>query len=292
MVAKAGCRGADGVILNLEDAVAPKMKERARKAVADALVFTDFGNTERIVRINPLDSDFGFSDLLAIAPRAPDAILLSKVTSGEEVRTAAWMLERLESLHALPLGRIQVMCMVETAAGVLAAPEIAHAHPRVAALIFGAADFCAEVDCAPAADQRPLLYASSRLILAARSARVAAIDAPHMKFGDPDGLEQSVRLSRDLGFDGKSAIHPVQIPVINSRFSPDPEQVRWAQSVVNALSASNKVGAALLNGDLIEAPHLSRARKILEIARRVGIEGSQTATTRVETGRQPGSPCG
>jgi citrate lyase subunit beta/citryl-CoA lyase len=167
--------------------------------------------------------------------------------------------------------------MIETAAGVLVAPDIAHAHPRVAALIFGAADFCAEVDCKPASDQRQLLYATSRLILAARSARVAAIDAPHMKLNDPDGLEQSVRMSRELGFDGKSAIHPSQIPFVNSLFSPSLEEVRWAKSVLDALSAPNgheiDQGATVLNGDLIEAPHLLRAKRILETARRIGIGG-------------------
>jgi citrate lyase subunit beta/citryl-CoA lyase len=277
MLAKAASRGADGVILNLEDAVAMRRKEQARNAVAEALISADFGSTERIVRINSLDSDLGFSDLLAIVPRDPDAILLSKVTSVEQVRTAAWMIERLESTHKLAVGRIRIMFMIETAAGALAAPDIAHAHPRVTALIFGAADFCAEVGCKPAADQWSLLYASSRLILAARSAQVVAIDAPYMKLDDPVGLEQNVRRARELGFDGKSAIHPAQVAVINSCFSPDLAEVRWARSVVAALSASNgqeiDQGASVLNGELVEAPHLLRAQRILETAKQMDIGG-------------------
>jgi citrate lyase subunit beta/citryl-CoA lyase len=275
MLAKAATRGADGVILNLEDAVAPGSKEKARCAVAGVLASASFGGTERIVRINSLDSDLGFSDLLMIAPLAPDAILLSKVMSTEQVRIAAWMLERLESSHALPLGKIRIMCMLETAAGIQSAPQIAQAHPRVTALIFGAADFCTDVGCSAAADRGPLLYSISRLILAARSAHVAAIDAPYMTLGDAEGLVRNVRESRDLGFDGKSAIHPGQIPVIHACFSPTPEEVRWANSVVAALSAPDgeqvSSGAALLDGSLIEAPHLLRARRTLESVREAGI---------------------
>jgi len=275
MLAKAGTRGADAVILNLEDAVSPSLKEQARNAVANALLTADFGSTERIVRINSLDSNLGFLDLLALVPLAPDAVLLSKVPSAEQVQYAAWMIERLESIHSLPTGTVGIMCMIETAPGVLAALEIARAHQRVTALVFGAADFCADLDCEPTADQRPLLYATSRLILAARSARVAAIDAPHMKLGDPEGLQQSARMSRELGFDGKAVIHPAQIPPIHSVFSPSPEAVRWARSVVDALSAPTSQvttpGAGLLNGYLVEAPHLLRARRTLETARRLGI---------------------
>jgi citrate lyase subunit beta/citryl-CoA lyase len=163
------------------------------------------------------------------------------------------------------------MCMLETAAGILAAPQIAQAHSRVTTLIFGAADFCAEVGCSPITDRGPLFHAMSRLILAARTAGVAAIDAPYMTLGDSAGLERSVRLSKDLGFDGKSAIHPAQLPAIHACFSPTAEEIRWAESVVEALAATDsqqeRPGATLLNGSLIEAPHLMRARRILESVR-------------------------
>jgi citrate lyase subunit beta/citryl-CoA lyase len=276
MLAKAGTRGADGVILNLEDAVAPARKERARREVAAILATGVFGAAERIVRINPLDTDSGFADLLEIAPHAPDAILLSKVASADQVSCAAWAIERLESIHELSMGGIRIMCMIETAAGVLSAPEIAHAHPRVSALLFGAADFSADVNCEITDDDRALLFAASQVVLAARSARIAAVDAPHMRLGDTDGLELSVRRSRQLGFEGKSAIHPVQIPTIHSAFAPSREQIGWARSVASALSDSVEAeganGVAILDGQLVEAPHLLRARTILEAARRMGVE--------------------
>jgi citrate lyase subunit beta / citryl-CoA lyase len=282
MLAKAGTRGADGVILNLEDAVAPASKTRAREAVASALIAGDFAHAERIVRINSLEGETGFADLLAIAPLGPDAILLSKVTSAEQVRCAAWAIEQLEKMHGLPVEKISIMCMVETAKGILAAPEIASAHRRVTALLFGAADFTADMKCEVSEDQHSQIHAASHLVMAARSAQVAAIDSPHMGLDDSEGLAQSVRISRHLGFDGKSAIHPAQIPAIHAAFSPTREQIRWATSVTATLSVSGEgqatIGAAVLDGQLVEAPHLLRARRILEAARQMGIEEESTSS--------------
>ncbi len=189
MLAKAPGRGADGLILNLEDAVAPANKELARQTVAHALQGLDFGRAETIVRINPPDTDAGYRDLLAVTPLAPEAILLPKVGAVEEVRFVAWTIERLEALHSLPAGQIKLMCMIESAAGVLNAVEIAACHPRVVALVFGAADFSMEVGCAITEDGRSLLAAASRIILAARAAGIDAIDTPYMKLDDPEGFD-------------------------------------------------------------------------------------------------------
>ncbi len=274
MLAKAGTRGADALILNLEDAVAPARKDLARDAVVNALQTAGFGATEVVVRVNALNTDAGYRDLLAIAPCGPDAIVLPKTLSPEEVRFAAWTLERLESLNGLPACRTKVMCMIESAAGVLAAGEIAASHERVAALLFGAADFCADVGCAPATEARPssiATQAAGQLILAARSAGVDAIDAPHMTVGDAEGLAHSAALARELGFDGKCAIHPQQIATINRAFSPSADQIAWARQVVTALAAEDGslgTGVALLGDRLIEAPHLARAHRILALAGR------------------------
>jgi citrate lyase subunit beta/citryl-CoA lyase len=160
------------------------------------------------------------------------------------------------------------MCMIESAAGVLHAVEIAAGHPRVAALIFGAADFSMEVGCAITEDGRSLLAAASRIILAARAAGIAAIDTPDMKLDDPEGLARSSRQARELGFDGKSAIHPAQVAAINAAFSPTVEQIAWARRVV-ALAPDGditRLGAAVLDGQLIETPHLRRAERMVAIA--------------------------
>jgi len=274
MLVKAADRGADGLILNLEDAVAPASKELARQTVTRALQTLDFGPAEVIVRINPLDTADGYRDLLALIPAGPHVILLPKVGSAEAVRFAAWTIGRLEEIHGLPAGRIALMAMIESAAGVLAAAEIAACHPLVAALIFGANDLATELECAAYPAGRPLLHAASQLILAAAAAAagVDAIDSPHMKLGDPEGLAASSRLARELGFDGKTAIHPEQIAAINAAFSPSAEQVAWARRVVELLHGDDAtpLGAALLDGQLIEAPHLARARRVLAVGEKVG----------------------
>lgn len=272
MLARAASRGADALILNLEDAVAPANKDLARQMVAHALQALDFGAAEVIVRINPPDTETGYRDLLAIVPCGPAAILIPKVGSAEDARSVGRTVERLEAVHGLASGRTHIMCMIESAAGVLNAPEIAACHPRVAALIFGAVDLSTEIGCAPLPGEGVLLHAAGRLILAARAAGIDAIDTPHMQLNDPDGLARSSRLARDLGFDGKSAIHPAQIATINAAFSPTAEQVAWAKRVIALVPNGDpaRLGAALLDGQLIETPHLARAQRILAASERLG----------------------
>lgn len=272
MLAKAGQRGADALILNLEDAVAPGNKELARLAVSRALGTKAFGHAEVVVRINPLDTDIGYRDLLEVMRGGPDAILLPKVRGVEEVRFAAWTIERLESLHGLPVGSTRIMCMIESVAGILAAEAVAACHPRVTALLFGANDLSTEIGCDPAPDGRALLYAASKLVLAARAANIDAIDSPHMVVGDLEGLARSARAARELGFTGKSAIHPEQIGPINDAFSPGAAEVAWARRVMELIGEGQAgPGAALLDGQLIEAPHLVRARRILAVAEALGL---------------------
>lgn len=265
MLAKAAGRGADGLILNLEDAVAAANKDAARSLVARALATLDFAGAEVIVRINPLATEAGQRDLAAVVPAGPDAILLPKVSSAEAVCAAAAALAQLEAEAGLPTGRTKLMCMIESAAGVIAAAEIAACDPRVAALIFGANDLAEDLGCAPAPGQGILLHAACQVVLAARAAGVDAIDTPHMAIGDAEGLARSAALARDLGFAGKSAIHPGQVAAINAAFAPTPEQVRWAERVLALVPDGNEaaLGAALLDGQLIEAPHVARAKRIL-----------------------------
>ncbi len=268
MLAKAAGRGADGLILNLEDAVAPANKDAARQAVVRALGELDFTGVEVIVRINPPETEAGYRDLLAVAPAGPDAILLPKVGSAEAARFAAWTVARLESLAGLPAGRIRVMCMIESAAGVLAAAEIAKCDARIAALVLGANDLAEDLGCAPAPEQGPLWHAACEVVLAARAAGIDAIDTPHMNIQDAAGLILSARRACDLGFAGKSAIHPNQVAAINAAFMPTAAQVAWAERVWALVPGGDEgaLGAAVLDGQLIEAPHLARARRILAAA--------------------------
>lgn len=283
MIARAGQRGADSLILNLEDAVAPAHKDAARHLIVQALQTCDFGRTEVVVRINPPDTAAGYRDLLAVVPGRPHAILLPKVGSVELARCVAWTIGRLEELHGLPAGQISLMGMIESAAGVLAARELAACHERMAALIFGATDYSVEVGCAATADGDCLRHAQQQIVLACRAAGIAAIDTPHMNLQDAAGLIRSAQRAAELGFDGKSAIHPSQIGPIHAAFAPPPDQIAWAERVLALLGDRDdaQLGADLLDGQLIEAPHLTRARRILAAAGR----GPESGVTDQAPGR-------
>jgi citrate lyase subunit beta/citryl-CoA lyase len=286
MIAKASQRGADGLILNLEDAVAATNKEAARQIVVQALQSHDFGPAEVVVRINPPNTATGYRDLLAVVPARPAAILLPKVGSVEIVRFTAWTIARLEELHGLPAGQLSLMCMIESAAGVLAAREIAACHERLAALIFGATDYSVEIGCALTTGSPSLRHAQVEIVLACRAAGIAAIDTPHMNIQDTAGLIQAAQLAAELGFDGKSAIHPSQIGPIHAVFSPTPGQIAWAERVLVLLAGREdaRLGAEVLDGQLIETPHLTRARRILAAAGR----GQESGVRDQETGsRRP-----
>jgi citrate lyase subunit beta/citryl-CoA lyase len=274
MLMRAAQRGADCLILNLEDAVAPDRKAAARDAVIEALTGDSLSPCERIVRINPLETALGFRDLLMIVPASPDAILLPKVRDVEEVRFADRTIGLLEETHGLPQGRIGLMCMIESAAGLVEAPRIAACSTRLRVLVFGAADFAEDIGLPNAAGRDFLLPVMSQLVVAAKASGLSAIDAPHMRPDDPDGLITQCRQARSLGFDGKSAIHPCQIVAINGTFSPQPAEIQWAHEVLKALApmdddGSAMAGAALMDGELIEAPHVRRARQILRLAARI-----------------------
>jgi len=265
MLAKATGRGADGLILNLEDAVAPVNKDAARTTVLRVLATLDFSGIEVSVRINPPETEAGQRDLAAVVPAGPDAIVLPKAGSVEVVRAAAATVARLEAAAELPAGRVRLMCMIESAAGVLAAAQIAACDPRISALIFGANDLAEDLGCAPTPGAGLLLHAACQVVLAARAAGVDAIDTPHMDIRGAEGLAQTARLARDLGFAGKSAIHPSQVAAINAAFAPTAEQIAWAERVLALIPGDGEdaLGVALLDGYLIEAPHIARARRIL-----------------------------
>ena len=259
---KALASGADIVCVELEDGVAPKDKDEARRnalAIFDAPAADD--GIERIVRINGLRTAFGLADLQAIlaADRPPTSLMLPKVMSPDEVLWLDALLD--EGGHDT---RLQII--IETNAGLEAAGEIARASPRIDALLFGGVDMAAELRCKVAWE--PLLYARSRVVHAAAGAGIDAIDVPWLDLEDLEGMRREARLARDLGFSGKGAIHPRQIPVINEVFTPDEAALAHARKVIGAFEAAD-TGLVVVGGKLIEKPVLREMQRILAIAERV-----------------------
>jgi citrate lyase subunit beta/citryl-CoA lyase len=249
---------ADAVAFDLEDAVAPGAKAAAREAVHDLLASDGFDpDAEVCLRVNA--GETAAADVAAVVDREVrlDAVLLPKVSGAAEI-------DRLAALLADAGRPLPVIAVVETAAGVLAAPEIAAADP-VVALCLGAEDLAADLGAARTPRGTEVSHARGRVLLAARAAGVTAIDTVFTDTGDAAGLRAATARARDLGYDGKMAIHPAQVPVINAAFTPDPEQVAWAERVLAARAEAEREdrGVFAVDGEMIDAPLIARAERIV-----------------------------
>ncbi len=254
---------ADALIFDLEDAVAPAAKEQARGRAAEALRAGGYGGRELIMRINALAGPWGEDDLADAAGLPIDALLLPKVESAEQVARAAALLDE----RGAP-ARLALWCMLETPRGILAAPAIAAASPRVAALVAGTSDLTKDLHASTTPDRAPLATALGLLLLAARAHGLLALDGVHLDLADGEGFAFACAQGRALGFDGKTLIHPKQIETANAAFAPSPAEVAWSRRVVAAHAEAEQRGAglALLDGRLIEKLHVEEAQRILAIA--------------------------
>jgi citrate lyase subunit beta/citryl-CoA lyase len=253
MLRKAGTRDADVVIVDLEDGVLPEAKDAARATLVRIWKELDFGPSEVLVRVNPLGVPWHNDDLQAASRLRPAGVVLPKSEDPALVEFAA------RALEGMPL-----LLMVETARGVLAAPELASA-PGVAAILFGGADYRASIRARREPDEGELLLARSSLVLAARAAGIEVFDTPYFDYRDPEGLEASARRARALGFDGKTAVHPGQVPVLNRAFAPTEEEVERARRILAALdeAAARGQGVATVDGEMLEGLHGREARRTL-----------------------------
>lgn len=263
---KALATGVDAVCIDLEDGVSFAAKDEARDAALALFAGREPARAEVSLRINDPGTDLGRRDLDAVrrAGIRPDALMLPKCEGPDAVRGVADALGGV--LPDLPL-----IVMVETARGVAAAEAIAAAAPTVSAVFFGAIDFAADVGCEVGWDAA--LHARSRVVLAAAIAGVAALDSPFMDVPALDGLAAESRRARGLGFTGKAAVHPTQVPVIQAAFSPGEDEVAWARRIVDAYDR-NRGGVLLVDGKLIERPVVASAKRTLAVAAAVAGGGS------------------
>lgn len=255
-------QGADAVVIDLEDAVAPAQKAAARELTAGLLADVQ-GPCAVLVRVNgPGDPDLLAADIEGLRPCWPaiDGVVLPKAESPEQIR-------HLEGLLVAAGSPSKVVPIVETARGVEEAARIAAASPRVATLVFGSADLSAQLGVVPTPQGLELLMARSRVVLACALAGLAKpIDGPWLVLGDAAGLAESARQARRLGFGGKAAIHPQQLAAIREAFSPTAEEVDWARRVLDAFDASMESGVGavkMADGTFVDAPVADRARSIL-----------------------------
>jgi citrate lyase subunit beta/citryl-CoA lyase len=263
---------ADALVLDLEDAVRLEHKAEARARAAAWLRERDFGGRERIVRINPLESGLGEADLETTLPAGPDTYMIPKVRGPADLEQIDVRLRALERACGRPEGSTALIAIAtETPEGVLAAREIARA-PRVAALTWGGEDLSAALGARRNRDARGeyldvFRYARIATLLAAAAAGIDAIDAVYVDFRDLDGLRREAESAADMGFAGKMTVHPDQIPIVNAAFTPSDEDVRDAEELL-AAAARAGAGAFEHRGQMVDIPHLTRARKLLERAGR------------------------
>ncbi|APE29370.1 HpcH/HpaI aldolase/citrate lyase family protein [Aurantiacibacter gangjinensis] len=271
---KAPSTGADVLIVDLEDAVAPQAKEAARGTTREWLNGergTDAAY-QRWVRINPLDTDLWRDDVGAVMGGAPAGLVVPKAAGPQQLSALAAMLEQEEARHGLAAGSTQLLPLVsETAASALtmatyADPE--NAQPRLLGLTWGAEDLSAAIGAVRKRDDRGrwtdlFRIVRAQTLLTAHAAGVAAIDTLHADFRDMDGLRRVARDGYGDGFAGMLAIHPAQVAIINEAFSPSADELANAQAIVDAFEANPGVGALQLDGKMIDQPHFEQAKKLL-----------------------------
>jgi len=259
---KARTLPADVIILDLEDAVAPDAKARARDEAAAAARAGGYGAREVAIRINGLSTPWGREDVIAIARAGAHAVLVPKVESAEGVREIR---DALASVGAP--GALAIWCMLETPRAILEAHAIASA-PGVGALVMGTSDLTKDLHARHTRDRLPLAASLGLCVLAARAAGVVALDGVHLDLDDDTGLVAACRQARDMGFDGKTLIHPKQIDAANAAFAPTDAEVAWAQRVLaaHAEARANGHGVVLLDGRLVENLHVEDAQRVLALA--------------------------
>lgn len=274
MLQTGGLFGADVVVLDLEDSVAPSEKDAARDLVCGALRRVDFGRAATCVRLNSLDT-FAAADLKSLVPARPDLVLLPKTGCPGDVLELVGILESLESLEKKDRKPIGVMALIESPRGLAEINAIAASHPRLEALVLGAEDYAAMVGALRTKEGAEIALARSQLVNAAAAYGLESFDAVFTDAADDEGLAADTILARNLGFTGKSAVNPRQVKVINDLFSPSGEDVDWAGRVVRALRQAEKEGSgvASIGGKMVDAPVARRAERILRLAEKLGPGG-------------------
>lgn len=252
---------ADILIMDLEDGVLPEAKEEARQRIVEVIGAGGYGHRELVVRVNSADTEWFDDDIGAVATSGIDAILLPKVDGPDTVKRADKLLSKVG--RAKDVG---IWCMLETPRGILNAREIAGASPRMRVLTLGTADLSKELHANLHAPGRlPLMTSIGLAILAARAHGLAILDAPHFDLSDDAGFEEACRQGRDLGFDGKTLLHPKTIDVANAVYGPSADEITWARRIIaaHAAAAAEGKGVTLVDGKLIEGLHVEEAEQLI-----------------------------
>jgi len=271
-IEKATTLGVDCICMDIEDGVALNRKEAARSTIAHALRTLDFGHSERLVRINPVDGGMLEEDLAAVLPGHPDGIVIPKVSSAVHLHTVSRMLAEAEKQNDWASGSIVLLAIVETARGIVHLADIAGADARLQALIFGAEDLAGDIGAVRTREGMEIFHARSAVVTHAAAFGLQAIDMVFMDLSDMDGLRAECAEGARMAYTGKQIIHPRQVQPVQEEFSPSDEAIQRALRVVQAAEEHQQAGrgAFALDGRMVDAPVVKAAEWVLARAKATG----------------------
>lgn len=272
MMADAHIYGPDSIMLDLEDSVTIAEKDTARLLVYNALRSVDYGDTEMVVRINPLNTPYGRKDIEAVVKAGVHVIRMPKTETAAEVEEVERKIEKVEREIGC-LGRTRIMAAIESALGVVNAYAIATASPRMMGIALGAEDYCANLKTQRTPGGDELRLARETIVVAARAAGIDALDTVYSNLDDMETFRKEVELIHTLGFDGKSIINPRQIEIVNEVFAPTPRAIEKARAIIAAIREAERRGSGVVsvNGKMVDRPVVIRAQRTIDLAIASGI---------------------
>lgn len=272
MMADAHIYKPDSIMLDLEDSVSLTEKDAARLLVYNALKTIDYGDTEMVVRINPLSTPYGKKDIEAVVKAGVHVVRMPKTETAAEVREVEAEIGKIERKIGA-VGRTRIMAAIENALGVVNAYDIATSSPRMMGIALGAEDYCANLKTQRSKDGDELRLARETIVVAARAAGIDALDTVFSNLNDMETFRREVEYIKTLGFDGKSIINPRQIEVVNEVFTPTEKDIEKAKAIVAAMKEAEKKGSGViaLNGKMIDRPVVIRAERTITLAKAAGL---------------------
>jgi citrate lyase subunit beta/citryl-CoA lyase len=273
MLVSAHLYGADCVIFDLEDAVKYSEKDAARDLFAEALKIMDYGNTQIYARINPLYTEFGEDDVRTLIPVGLRKMRLAMCEKPTQVIELDRLLTELEIKYGIETGSCKIQCSLETPLGVSNALAIATASQRVESVSFGAEDFTRSLGAERTKEGKEIFLARNMVVMAASIAGIDAIDTVWADISDEDGFRAEVKTSMNLGFAGKSCIHPSQIKIVHEIFTPTKDEIDKSLAILEAASKAdiNKGGVITVNGKMVDIPVIAKAEKVIRLAKGAGL---------------------
>lgn len=273
MVKDAGIYGADSIMFDLEDAVSMAEKDAARFLVAEAIKTQDYGDAELVVRVNGQDTPFYRNDVLAMVKAGIEVIRLPKAESADMIKKLEQDVLEAEKKFNREIGSTHLMAAIESAKGVLNAPEIASASERMIGIAISAEDYTTDMKTRRYPDGAELEFARNMVLHAARAAGIAAFDTVFSNMDDTEGFYRETRYIHQLGFDGKSLVNPRQIPMVNEVYAPTKPEIKKAKDVIFAIEEARAKGSGVIsiNGQMVDRPVVLRAQRVMKLAKASGL---------------------